>query len=1004
MRQPILYVFFHCLGLVFFLNIATAQQSNWQQRAEYHMDIHVDTDNHKLSGSQIITYHNHSPDTLNRVYYHLYFNAFQPGSMMDERSRTIADPDRRVMSRISYLKEDEIGYHQIYSLLQDGQDARFRVEGTVLIVDLPSPILPGTSTVLDMTFGSQIPVQIRRSGRNNAEGIAYSMAQWYPKLAEYDQNGWHTHPYVGREFHGIWSDFNVYITIDRNFTVGGTGYLQNPQEIGHGYEYKNLPLSIPDSEKLTWHFYAPNVIDFMWAADDSFTHERIKMDDGPEIHLLYVPGDKTRNWEFLGDFTKEAMTFLQDYIGDYPYDQFSIIQGGDGGMEYPMSTLITGHRSLRSLVGVTVHELMHMWFHTSLATNESLHHWMDEGFTVYMSNITMQHLFNTPGNPHLGTTLSYLRLVHDQLEEPMVQHADHFETNAAYVTASYRKGALVLRHLEYIVGSDILKRSLQRYYSEWKFKHPTPVDFRRIVEKESGLQLDWFFETMLNTTRTIDLAIKSVEKEGEQTRINLINKGDFLMPVELLVEYENGNTEIIYIPRHEMLFVPSANHQQSNQTNLDSWYWTHKEYSFLLPVHRSEIKRLVIDANHYLGDTNRLNNSWPFPVSYQFLQPGNQHFSELELGYRPVLWYGEKSGIHAGLRIMGNYLFGTKAIQAQFTLTSGQQSNKPGLDKVDVDYMFSFRDRWRFLGPEGWWNVSAKRFYGIDQQRIGIEKRLGTYGRLETLEQTILIEAFHLRKTADRLIPSLSGDWQRGSLAGIKAVYEFEDDTQTGFSINLKNAISGTTRASHALQIRANKTFISNDYRFSSRFGMDLGGGSTQMPVQQRYNLSQGSTIERWNQTAYWSVANISQSFYDDSHLVYDSGNALSAYTITGSNNNNIIGNNAISFTIWNTARPFLTGYMRPLLLEIFAGTGRAWSGSFLHDFKLPSKQNSYLATFGAGISYEFKEIPGVNRWTRQSEFLNTLQLSIRTPFYVHNPADGSDWKMRWVIGVSQSF
>ncbi|MFM7855216.1 MAG: M1 family peptidase, partial [Flammeovirgaceae bacterium] len=226
------------------ITLSFAQPNYWQQRVEYTMDVKLDVATHRMAGTQKLVYYNNSPDTLTKVYYHLYFNAFQPGSMMDVRSRNLPDPDRRVMDRISKLKEDEIGYQHIQLLKQDGKELLFKISGTVMEVTLNKPLLPKTKTNFEMKFESQVPLQIRRSGRNNREGIAYSMTQWYPKIAEYDYQGWHAYPYVAREFHSVWGDFDVKITLDPKFVVGGTGKLQNANQIGHGYE--NGPVNRPN--------------------------------------------------------------------------------------------------------------------------------------------------------------------------------------------------------------------------------------------------------------------------------------------------------------------------------------------------------------------------------------------------------------------------------------------------------------------------------------------------------------------------------------------------------------------------------------------------------------------------------------------------------------------------------------------------------------------------------------------------------------------------------------
>ncbi|HET6539332.1 MAG TPA: M1 family metallopeptidase, partial [Chryseolinea sp.] len=378
------------------LSASIAQDFRWQQRVEYNMDVRLDVKTHKVTGTQRLTYYNNSKDTLNKVYYHLYWNAFQPGSMMDVRSLNLPDPDPRVKDRISKLKDDEIGYQHIQSLKQDGKDVSFKVEGTILEVVLPKAILPNSKTVFDMKFESQVPLQIRRSGRNNREGIAYSMTQWYPKIAEYDFQGWHAYQYVAREFQSVWGDFDVKITLDPKHVIGATGLLQNADKIGYGYEKPGTNVKQPTGE-LTWHFVAKNVIDFAWAADPDYAHDRVKVADGPELHFFYQKDEKTTtNWKKLQDYAVKHFQFMNKTFGKYPYEVYSIIQGGDGGMEYPMCTLILGEGSVAGLLDVMAHESSHSWYQAVLASNEALYPWMDEGFTDFAKQESVADLTGTP--------------------------------------------------------------------------------------------------------------------------------------------------------------------------------------------------------------------------------------------------------------------------------------------------------------------------------------------------------------------------------------------------------------------------------------------------------------------------------------------------------------------------------------------------------------------------------------------------------------------------------
>ena len=597
------------LFLLFAISTTTtiAQDYRWQQRAEYTMDVRLDVKTHKITGTQKLVYYNNSPDTLSKVYYHLYFNAFQPGSMMDVRSRTILDPDGRVTDRISKLKDDEIGYQRIQSLKQDGKDINFHVEGTVLEVTLAKPILPKGKATFDMKFESQVPIQIRRSGRNSREGIAYSMTQWYPKMAEYDFQGWHAYQYVAREFHGVWGDFDVKITLDPSFIIGGTGKLQNADKVGYGYEKSGVKVTRPAGE-LTWHFLAKNVIDFAWTADPDYVHEIAQVPDGPEVHFFYQPGEKTtENWKKLKDYTVKHFEFMNKTFGKYPYEVYSVLQGGDGGMEYPMCTLITGERSLNSLVGVMAHEVAHSWYQAVLASNESLYAWFDEGFADFATNESMALLFDEK-NPHGGSYNGYFSLVRSGLQEPMNQQADHFTTNRAYGISAYNMGTVFLHQLKYIIGDANFYKGMRRYYNTWKFKHPEPNDFIRIMEKTSGLQLKWYMSYWVNTTKRIDYGIKNVVADNEATFVTLERIGEFPMPVDLMITYTDGSKELFYIPLNETLGNKPAEDTSLSRVELETWPWVNPTYTLKINKPAKGIAKLEIDPSLRLADIDRKNN------------------------------------------------------------------------------------------------------------------------------------------------------------------------------------------------------------------------------------------------------------------------------------------------------------------------------------------------------------------------------------------------------------
>ena len=617
---------FRILGLLLFATIqyTIAQDFRWQQRVEYQMDVALDVKTNIISGSQKLTYFNNSKDTLSKVYYHLYFNAFQPGSMMDVRSRNIVDPDPRVVDRISKLKDDEIGFQHIQSLKQDGKDISFHVNGTLLEVSLAKPILPNTKTVFDMKFEAQVPIQVRRSGRNSKEGIAYSITQWYPKIAEYDFQGWHAYQYVAREFHGVWGDFDVNIKIDSSFTIGGTGVLANPEVVGHGYKVKPQAKSQAKpskkdskgntapvkSNELTWHFTAKNVTDFAWAADPDYAHDITQVPNGTELHFFYQKGEKTTdNWKKMQDYAVKHFEFMNKTFGVYPYSTYSIIQGGDGGMEYAMCTLITGERSFGSLVGVMTHEVAHSWYQGVLATNESLYPWIDEGFTDFASQESEATLFNKPvADSHLGSYGGYFNLVKSGLQEPISLHGDHYNTNRAYGTAAYNMGTVFLHQLKYIIGDETFYRGMRQYYNTWKFKHPEPIDFIRVMEKVSGMDLNWYLRYWMNTTKKIDYGVKNVISKDGGTFVTIDRIGDFPMPVDVVVTYTDGSKELYYIPLNETLGNKSVENKTIQRVDLEAWPWVYPSYTMKVNRKTEEITSIEIDPTLRMADVDRKNN------------------------------------------------------------------------------------------------------------------------------------------------------------------------------------------------------------------------------------------------------------------------------------------------------------------------------------------------------------------------------------------------------------
>jgi hypothetical protein len=599
------------------LQDAVSQSGRWQQRISYNIDVKMNVVTNRFNGIQKIDYYNNSPDTLNRVFFHTYWNAFQPNSSMDVRSRELGntiigkdrkgnglrDWDTRVKDRILNLKANEIGYQKVAYVKFNGKAQTLKEHETILEVVLDRPILPKSKVSFDVSFEAQVPSQVRRSGRDNNEKVRYSMSQWYPKMAEYDYQGWNANPYIAREFYGVWGDYDVKINIDKSYMLAATGTLQNPNSIGFGYGTGPTPKTTGNT--LTWNFIANNVHDFVWAADPNYTMTKRQVSNGPLLYVVHKNYDTINAaWEKMADTAALAYPLMAKYFGAYPYKSYSFIQGGDGGMEYAMATLVKGPG-----IGTAIHEWMHSWYQGMLGTNESLYSWMDEGFTTYAEERVMAELRRKKTFDQDESYKSYYNLVRSGFAEPLTTHADHYSTNYAYSLNSYAKGAVFITQLGYITGDKVRDKILLEYYNEWRFKHPNPNDFIRVAEKVSGMELDWYKEYWINSTKTIDYAIDSLWDEGGKTKIRVRRVGEMPMPLDVQLTFKDGSKELHYMPLNLMYGQKPIENDSIPRTVHEEWRWTHPTYTFETNRKLLDLTEIDIDPSERLADVDRRNNT-----------------------------------------------------------------------------------------------------------------------------------------------------------------------------------------------------------------------------------------------------------------------------------------------------------------------------------------------------------------------------------------------------------
>lgn len=589
------------------------QNAYYQQAAQYKMDIDVNAEKFTYKGNQTLNYSNNSPDELNVVYFHLYWNAFKPNSMMDQRvAGQGKNGDSRLqkdgISRLASIPKNEEGAQNIHWIKQNGKELKYEIQETVMKVYLNEAIKPNSKTTFTMEWDAVIPQQIRRSGRNNREGVDMTMTQWYPKIAEYDYDGWATFDYVGREFHAPFADFDVTIKINKDYVVGAGGTLLNPKEV-KGYDASAQIKA--DQNKATWKWTAKNMLDFAWAADKDYSVESFDVPQGPKVYFVYLKNDKTKAWGEAKPYVTKYFQIMNSKFGKYAYPSYAFIQGGDGGMEYGMCTMILGEaKNIEDLMGLMAHEGSHSWYQQMLATNEPVRPWMDEGFTSYAESYVMHQLFppkdNRP-NAFVEKIDAYRKFLKKQIEEPAVWLGDHHDNGTAYSYASYVKGELYLVQLGYIVGEENLSKIMTEYFKEWSMKHPTDRDFLHIAQKVSGMDLKWFHHYWINTIKTIDYGIKDVQYGNSSTTITLVNNSQIPMPIDFSIITADNKMVNYQIPLN-MTHTWKTKDAFGEFTTLKYWPWTQKEYTLTVPYNKSQLRVLGIDFSHRLADVNPEDN------------------------------------------------------------------------------------------------------------------------------------------------------------------------------------------------------------------------------------------------------------------------------------------------------------------------------------------------------------------------------------------------------------
>ena len=572
----------------------------WQQRADYRIVATLDTAQRRLLGREIVHYTNNSPDPLSYLWMFLDQNICAPNSVTNQ-----LDQPALVFlgSTFDFSCKGFNGGVTLERVTLDRRPVRPVIFGTTMRIDLPRPLPPGG--VLDLELAWHFPVPDYGAGRMGRDGSLYEIAQWYPRLAVYDDvRGWNHEPYIGAgEFYLEYGSFDVTLTVPASYVVAATGILRNPEQVLTAGQRSRLaiartsthPVAIITSEdagqadrtrpaskgELTWRFTADNVRDFAFAAGPDLRWDASSY-EGVLIQTFYRP--KANRWEEANRMAHEAIKYFSEQWYRYPYPQATTVEGPIEGMEYPMLTFVPNSPSREEQQWVLSHEFGHEWFPMVVGSNERLYPWMDEAFNTFIDLAGAAHYFD--GTPYGDTIEAHpLHLYPDHTvpgqEQPLISRP--VESKDLFWTG-YQKPALMLQILRYeVLGKDRFDHAFREYIKAWAFKHPTPADFFRVMRDASGVDLDWFWRDWIYSTTRLDQAVDSIGAE----KIFLANRGTMTLPLEMELTYGDGSTERVKLPVEMWNLGPA--------------------FAYRIREGKS-VKKVVVDPRKVLPDVDRSNN------------------------------------------------------------------------------------------------------------------------------------------------------------------------------------------------------------------------------------------------------------------------------------------------------------------------------------------------------------------------------------------------------------
>lgn len=1054
----------------------------WQQDVYYKINATIDEKTDIVDGTVELTYYNNSPDALPFVYFHLYQESFQPGSYMDELNRVNdvkpefgkyeAEGHGTDVETVTIIKINGKPVNKSTILQQDF---------SVLKVQLPEALQPGANITFQIPFKTYFDsgtLRRRMKKFDSGDFTHYDGVHWYPRICVYDRKaGWDTDQHLGKEFYGDYGTYEVQLNFASNYVVEATGQLENEAEVLPKSVRQKLDISnfrqkpweekasvvIPyvEGERKVWKYYAMNVHDFAWTADPNYRiGEASAVINGKMVRCIAIAQEGHAGfWQNAAAYTSKIIeTYSRDF-SDYIWPKIVVADARDG-MEYPMLTLDGGYDpSYRDLLA---HEVGHMWYFGMVGNNETYRAALDEGFTQFLTAWGYRHIdgdyrvnfpetnkyvakYTRPDEIIMSEVYqSYLSDADRQNDMPLNTHSDMFNSALAHgggYRHVYFKTAVMLYNLQYVLGDDLFLAAMKNYTEQWKLCHPYFEDFRNSIINYTHVDLNWFFDQWMETTKNIDYGIENVKKldntnlDGQPLHnyaITFKRKGQMQMPIDFAVILEDGDTLNYYIPNtwFNKNEVPTATNGRLDRTyfenviSLPKWYgWDKLNETYVAQITTTKgIKNIIIDPTHRLADVDLLDNSWKCPVDWTFdSQISNPaDWKHYEMMWRPDIWGNAYDGLKVGMHLEGNYF----NYKHQFEFTAWYNTGiAQGLlydprfaelkddiyeDKSDDFMPVSFNLKYktatdRFL-PNTNFIFDTKYLDGVFGLKTGFEKRLAR-GNKDLL--SVYVKDLDFINTQYFYNASYMQELKNNSV-NIEYEHHYGYYTGTG-EINFgfrSNDLFSDYDFSRCTLEAINKTKLGKlDLR--TRFFLQAGSGSN-VPFESALFLAGGNTEDMLDNKYVRSRGFFPDTWVDltetTTHFQYGGGLNLRGYAgylapETDKNGDQYFAYSGVSGASVNAElqfnRVFKIRWLKYVKMEPYL-FGDAGMLSVDEDLKM---LGSLRADAGVGAAFSWN-------WFGPLETVKPIMLRVDLPLLLTRPPfdEGDYFKFRYVIGVNRAF